>query len=234
MTALLIPRFESYRKLPVETMAIIGADAMTDGRVETLMFMHDDASLLPPSEPPGRLDSLNACVIYVREFLKYHPGCGLMGFGGGIAFGHPDIYKTPYDHNQLARYDFVSNMREAESHGRRITSPTQVAALDGFALIIRRELYEEMGGWEACLDDGVHFHMYDAWVSCMAARLGWETWVLPLPCHHEGGGTSVKRSDEYELLVRAAGYRDGQDLYDKAHRRIYEEFRDVLPIRTDR
>jgi len=204
--------------LPVTAMHC-GSTGVNGGLPDLLAFLHDDVTIEQ--------------TFWAGDVFRHfdtNSRCGLAGFGGGLGFADRDIYKTPYRLQQLPRHDFISNMREAESHGRRVTVPTRVAALDGFSLIIRRELYEQCGGWEQCLKDGIPFHMYDAWISCMAARYDWETWMLPIACHHAGGSTSVLMAEQYERCVKELGYRDGQELYDDAHRRIYDLFRDVLPI----
>lgn len=234
---------------PVEAMARGGTYLMAQQRgpghspSDIFLFLHDDTQFDTAARGWDRT---------IIDHFATHERCGLAGFGGGTGFGHPDIYKLPYDYHQLARYDFISNMREAEQHGRRVTSAQRVAALDGFSLAVSREFYERAGYvckgpgdpthdtrssaarglWDACLRDGIHFHMYDAWVSCRAVELGYETWMLPLPCHHVGGQTSVARDEQYQEVCRRLGYHDGQDLYDRAHERVYERFRRVLPIRV--
>lgn len=244
--AIYIEETEHYLS-PVEAMAI-GAQR-ADSESSILAFLHDDVLI----EPMSWEDK-------IAKHLAAYPRCGLVGFGGGVGFADIDIYKVPYDYRQLARVDFVSNMREAESHGRRVSEPMRVAALDGFALITSREFYmqagdrliwqnppltdppsvgapklvDSNGAWEVCLKDGVPYHMYDAWISCRAAELGYETWMLPVACHHQGGQTSVGRQTEYAQVVRRLGFVDAQDLYDQAHRRIYERFAGVLPIRVRR
>src|SRR5262249_58944005 len=55
---------------------------------------------------------------------------GLVGFGGGLIHGTPDIYRTPYRLGQLARGAYLSNTDDAESHGRRFTGSCDVAVLD--------------------------------------------------------------------------------------------------------
>ena len=74
------------------------------------------------------------------------PAVGLVGFGGALGHGDPDMYKKPYELSQLARRNFLSNMREAEAHGERFTGERDVACLDGFAIFARRQLLEKIGG----------------------------------------------------------------------------------------
>lgn len=226
---------------PVEAMAIAGADLLQRD-ADLIAFLHDDVII----EQEGWEQ-------VVLEHFSAHPRCGLAGFGGGLGFAHADIYKVPYDYRQLARIDFVSNMREAEHHGRRVKEAMRVAALDGFALITSREFYEKggyiptepadwqtapmrdgvhiRGAWDACLRDDIPFHEYDAWISCRAAELGYETWMLPIACHHQGGQTSVTRQQEYAGVLKRLGYSSPEDLYERGHRAVYERFGGLLPIR---
>jgi hypothetical protein len=231
--AIVVVQTDQYLS-PVEAMAL-GARAVSED-IGVFAFLHDDCIM----EQRG-WDRV------IVEFFADHPRCGLVGFGGGTGFAHDDIYKVPYDYRQLARVDFVSNMREAKSHGRRVTKPVQVAALDGFALIVTREFYtkagytvmntgrtggEWIGAWDACLADGVPFHCYDNWLSCRAAELGYEVWSLPIACHHQGGQTSVSRQTEYAQVVARLGFVSAEELYTKGHEVIYKRFNRVLPIRV--
>src|SRR5206468_896112 len=81
----------------------------------------------------------------LKEFED--PKVGLVGFGGATRHGQPGLYRDPYDYKQLARGNFLSNMTDAENHGRRFTGSREVVVLDGFALIIRRSMLAEFGGW---------------------------------------------------------------------------------------
>lgn len=216
-----------HRLSPVEAMAL-GVEHTSDTDT-VIAFLHDDMTITQQGWDTVILDH-----------FATHPRCGLVGFGGGTGFADADIYKLPYDYRQLARHDFVSNMRDAHLHGRRVTEPVRVAALDGFALIVSREFYARAGCscpqsvWEDCLSDGIPFHMYDAWISCRAAELGYETWMLPIECHHEGGRTSVQMAAEYAEVVARLGFESPEDLYAEAHRTIYDRFSRVLPIRIDK
>lgn len=236
-----------YPLSPVEAMALGTRYVPEDS--EVIAFLHDDMTITE-----------SGWDVAILDYFRTHPRCGLVGFGGGTGFADSDLYKLPYDYRQLARLDFVSNMRDAHLHGRRVTEATRVAALDGFALITSREFYDNAGdrlvyqrpvmtverplppdsdkqlvasngAWAACERDGIPFHMYDAWISCRAAELGYETWMLPIECHHEGGSTSVGRAADYAKVVARLGFESPEDLYAKAHRVIYDRFSRVLPIR---
>lgn len=229
---------------PVEAMAKAGQYLLGQERgigkspSDIFVFLHDDVLIEQRGWDQAILDH-----------FATHPRCGLAGFGGGVGFAADDIYKVPYDYRQLARLTFVSNMREAESHGYRVMTPCRVAALDGFALIVSRDFYTRFGplrepgaphlnrttsegAWDDCLRDGVPYHMYDAWISCRAAELGYEVWMLPVACHHQGGQTSVSRQTEYAQVVSRLGYASAEDLYAKGHEAVYRRFAGLLPIRV--
>ena len=182
-----------------------------------LCFMHDDAHL--------RSEAWDAVL---EKFFAEHPKCGLVGLGGALKFGHPWIYKIRYELPQLLRYEFRSNMKEWEKHGTRIVDAERVAFVDGFFLAFRREAFMEMGQWKRLKEYGLpEFHCYDLIACIEMIRLGWEIWVLPLLCHHEGGKTST--TPQYEAVVKHEGFRNGQELFEHAHKVAYERGRGILP-----
>lgn len=214
MIDLLIPRFDpEHPHSAVMNMAMLAAKS--DGDI--LAFLHDDVEIFDPGYD-------------AQGFFDKHPKCGMVGFGGALGLGTNDIYKRPYDLMQLARLDFVSNMKDAELHGRRVLEPTRVSVLDGFSQIIRRTAYEEVGRWDAVLDIGIEYHMYDAAMACLMAEKGWEVWMLPIPCHHAGGRTST--TPAYDAWLRSRGINGDGEVHAKAHRIIYDRFRNILPLRV--
>lgn len=230
-----------------------GVQAALETDAEIIACLHDDLLIEDPEWAQK-----------VLEWFDASPHCGLLGFGGGTGLAAGDIYQTPYNPMQLARQDFVSNMRDAESHGRRARSggghrwpylPERVACLDGFSQIGRREYWEgqergrtwtgEQGRPENLFETMQHWglihHAYDAALGAFAARLGWEVWMLPIACHHYGGRTAVADTRYHEWANRYAastergGVIEGtgdQVFWERSHRIVYEQFRDVLPIRT--
>lgn len=178
--------------------------AWRQSKADVIAYLHDDCVT---KEKDWHLRVL-------AEFES--PDVGLIGFGGALVHGSPELYKRPYDHRQLGRSHYMSNVDDAEVHGARFTGSNDVATLDGFALIVRRDILERAGGWPVGVLDYI---MYDQWLTCMAHRLGYRVRVVGVRCHHLGGRTAVtlKKADETGVE------------YDKAHRYIYNEFRDVLP-----
>lgn len=174
---------------------------------DVIAFLHDDTIINDP----------NWTERVLKEFEN--PKVGLVGFGGATGHGQPGLYRDPYDYKQLARSNFLSNMVDAENHGKRFTGSCDVAVLDGFALIVRRDVLEKSGGWP--LETPIGYACYDYWLSCMTRRLGYMIRVVGVPCQHLGGQTFVK-------LGIGKDPKHWQQYID-SHRYIYEEFPDALP-----
>ena len=161
----------------------------------------------------------------MREFAD--PAVGVVGFGGATGLGAVDIYHTPYRIHQLARFGYASNVPDWQTHGLRFAGERDVAVLDGFSIIVRRELLDKAGGWPI---KKLVFHNYDFWLCCMARRLGYRVRQVGVACHHLGGRNST-RPTYNGWLSRKLGKTDS-DVHREAHEYVYEEFRDVLPIRV--
>ena len=178
----------------------------------------------------------------VMAFFNLHPDVGLLGFGGGTGLGSDDIYKAPYNPHQLARQDFVSNMRDAEAHGRRVTVPTRVACLDGFSQIGRVAYWK---GWPCSVREGIDrtgpltnleknrvvHHAYDAYLGAFASVMGWQVYMLPIACHHYGGQTAVG-DQGYQKWAGEQREAGDQTFWTESHKQVYELLRGVLPIRV--
>lgn len=234
----------------VHAFAIGVRRALHDG-ANIIACLHDDLEI----EQDGWDEDV------VRLF-KACPRAGLCGFGGAKGLGSDDLYQVPYNPMQLARQNFGSNMRHAEVHGMRWEHAQPAACLDGFSQIGLREfwlggerlsfqgasfgtepypsqgnLFEQMQAW------GVTHHFYDGMLGCFAKRLGWQVWYLPITCHHHGGMTAVADPRYHAWANRYAQQTDrlegieeegtgDQIFWLRSHRIGYEQFRDVLPIRT--
>lgn len=179
----------------------------------------------------------------IRHFQR-HERCGLLGFGGATRLGASTLYQEPYDPMQLARIGFRSNLEDAEIHGVRSLLPERVACLDGFSQIGRRAFWlgldpRQMGSlddhrerpWTALSKLGIVHHFYDGALGCLARRYGWETWYLPLRGQHYGGQTAVGDAGYAEWAQQQIAGGD-RGFWEAAHRAGYENFRDVLPLRT--
>jgi hypothetical protein len=195
--------------------------AELDG-VRYIAALHDDVEITEPG--------WDAKVI--SRFAK--DSVGLVGFSGASGLGAGNIYKASYDPMQLARMGFISNMRDAELHGQRVTTARRVACCDGFAMVGRskwwvhgatRHQKNVTPPWEYMLRKGVKHHAYDSWLGLLAARAGWETWYEPIACHHYGGRTAVGNRDYNQQ-------ENDQKHWETAHRAFYDDGRDLLPLRV--
>lgn len=184
---------------------------------DILLYIHDDVDILEQGWDTRLLD-----------FFDLHPQAGLVGFGGALGLGDPDLYQKPYQLIQLARRNFISNMRDAEAHGQRCVWPTQVATVDGFSMACRISFLQKIGGFTWAPEWMVH-HNYDNALACLAARHHWEVWMLPVLCHHHGGLTATRPAYLDGLAKDHGG--DGE-VHRLGHEWLYKEFRDVLPIRV--
>lgn len=208
--------------------------ALAHSNAEVIACLHDDVEIKDPHWAEKVL----------RHFDR-QPSCGLLGFGGAIGLGSDDLYTTPYDPMHLARIGFRSNMINAEAHGVRSLLSERVACLDGFSQVGRREfwagyqratyhdgMYEERPRpWTHLETLGVSHHLYDGLLGCLAARYGWETWYLPIACHHFGGRTAV--GDEgYQAWAKTQVEGGDHGFWERAHEIGFNSFRDVLPLRV--
>lgn len=172
----------------------------TDGTTEPILaFLHDDLMIY---EKDWDLRVL-------KEFED--ETVGIVGFGGALRHGSPDLYTAPYRLPNLARGCFMSNMRTAEKHGTRFTGARDIAILDGFALFVRRSLFDKIGGWNLAAG----YFLYCEWLCCEARRAGYRIRLVGVDCEHLGGRTAsmVQVSDDFNA----------------AHRWLYDNYRDVLP-----
>jgi len=181
---------------------------------DALIYMHTDLEILDDNWAE-RL-----------AFELMEPDVGVVGFGGAMSMGHPDLYKRPYRMEQLARDDYWSNQVGWETHGRQETGERDVAVLDGFLLAVKGSLLKRLGGW-AWFPFG--FHCYDTSLCLMAHRLGYRVRMVGVRCDHHGGGTSTKA--EYVEWLRDRGRTVEQD-HQEPHVWVAHEFRDVLPVRV--
>ncbi len=198
----------------VESMAK-GAEKATG---DILIFCHDDVEIY------------ENWTEYLDILFTARPNIGLVGLHGATGLGTDDIYRVPYALQSLARIGPLSNMVDAEAHGKRTAIPQKVATVDGFFMAIRAEAYREIDGWEACLADGIPYHMYDHWMAMALRELNYETWLAPISCRHFGGGTEVKQSEKYETWAKENGFRDASEVHPRGHLAFYERFRGQLPV----
>jgi hypothetical protein len=204
-----------------------------------IAYLHDDLFM--------REDGWNTRI--ARCFAN--PEVTLAGVLGSPGLGRDEIYRDPYEFWHLSRTIATwSNVGNAEIHGERVTTEREVVFVDGVAMCLRRDFLDKVGGWSWWPPNLVH-HAYDYGLSCMVRRHGGRVWLVPVACKHgvrdfEGIREVEHRVDPIE--ESAGGGHSGTygakvytDLADKyggdtavhraGHRWVYDEFRDVLPLR---
>ena len=96
---------------------------------------------------------------------------------------------------------------------------------DGFSLIVRRSLLDQIDGWSWW--PFVH-HNYDTAIAAQCARAGKEVWFLPVSSDHLSGYTANNAPGK-KLLVEKGGERH---VHHASARALYHMFKDVLPLRS--
>jgi len=181
---------------------------------DILVLMHDDVTVYE-----------HAWADRVMEIFEKHPDCVAVGLGGAMGLGSDDLYKKPYQINQLARRGYVSNATDWQVHGGHETGVRQVAVLDAYFMAVRTKWMRRVGGWPTWLTH----HCVDTWLACKAAREGKSIYVVGCSVMHWGGGSSTK--DPYKALCKKLG-RTLETDHQIPHYEIYSRFGDVLPIRV--
>lgn len=167
---------------------------------------------------------------------------GVVGFGGAKQLGENDIYKVPYRLTQLRRIDYMSAQRDWETHGSYTRDCFDVSTLDGFALIVRRELLDKWkridesrsGFTYLCLKSGwpverYPFHNYDNALCLEAAKQGYRVRLVGIDCLHHGGVTSTSPAGQAHW--QAQGTTDAA-IHEQSHLALYEDGRGILPWRV--
>lgn len=187
---------------------------------DVLAYIHDDFRILERGWDER-----------VRRAFE-DPGVALVGFGGSTGLGRPGLYTAPYHWSQLCRTDFWSNMVDAEFHGHRTTENRSIVYSDGQSLVLRRSFLDEIAGWSWWPADIVH-HGYDMGLACMVRRAGRTAKLVPVACEHRrdrgGIGAFTRNSPIYHDL--ATKYGGDETVFTRAHRFVYDEFKDVMPLR---
>lgn len=111
----------------------------------------------------------------MRHFKEY-PKCGIIGLFGSTGIS-PEGCRCG---------EILSNVVNAEAHGKRAFNARMVSVLDGFALFYRTEVLDQcidLEYWEQVDYD------YDVCMESLAN--GWENWLVPLKCSHLSGITGA-------------------------------------------
>jgi hypothetical protein len=179
-----------------------------------IAYLHDDAFI------SGDGWDVETTGVFERE-----PRCGLAGYSGALGLGLDRLYDRPYDITNLIRMTFISNLRQAEAHGRRVLSVERVAVNDGYSLIVRQTLLDQIGGWEWW---PFPHHNYDTAIACQCARAGMHNYYIPVASDHLSGFTA--NNTEGATLLRERGGEAA--IHHASAKFLYDNFRDVLPLRV--
>lgn len=180
---------------------------------ELIVYVHDDVTIHDAN-----------WIMRVEDLFRERPDCAVIGLGGAQGLGHSDLYKRPYDIWQLARWGYVSNQTDWQTHGQRETHQRQVAVVDAFFMAVRTDWLKRINGWP---EHHLTHHCLDLWICLEAARQSKEVWMVGAGCTHHGGGSSTKPS--YEKAKWLQGGTLGSD-HQIPHRWLYDEYRDCLPL----
>jgi len=160
---------------------------------------------------------------------------GLVSFTGALGHGRPDLYRVPYHLPDLARQHFISNMRDAETHGARFTGARDVAIADGSSCFVRRSIldnWKHPGCAPGMVDQfpkhrgfpdhaPVGYFMWMENLCCEVRRQGFRIRMVGVDFTHLGGRTSAQHTTE-----------DRQRQYEQEHEYFYRHNRDVMPYRV--
>lgn len=129
------------------------------------------------------------------------------------------------------RIDSMSNMVEAELHGRRSLRFEYVTHGDGFFLAFRKEALEATKGFDTRYK---RFHFYDRDICLSILEKGYIGKYAPIFCHHRSGVTACS-SDYQEYVNQIRGVKEGGDKLDHdENMKIFDEkWAQKLPVMLD-
>lgn len=135
------------------------------------------------------------------EWMELHPECGICGPKlhqtgnrdmfeyAGAAGGYIDKYGFPFCRGRV--------MKMVEKDDGQYDIPEEVMWASGAAFMIRRELFNSLGGF--CKDFFAHMEEIDL---CWRARLeGWKVNVVPRSTVYHLGGGSLPQDSPYKLFL---------------------------------
>jgi len=166
------------------------------------------------------------------RYLQDLPACGVAGFYGAKGIGTNDIYRSPYVMQQLIRIENVSACYKMDPaiHGFRPPRGDfeEVAVMDGFSLIVRTGLLNELDGFDRSFPP---HHNYDNDICLESLNAGYKNYVISMDAEHLGGRTDVGE-DWNEPFGKSKA-----QIHQDAHPILYEKWKpgnhDIsLPVRV--
>lgn len=120
-------------------------------------------------------------ITVLRDFLQNRPSVGLAGARSEdpdgtaqeCAFAFPSLLREFASGLRLGVFDRLFS-RQLRSHGTP-DKPTEVDWVSGAALMIRREVFEQIG----LLDEGYFLYFEETDFAVRAKRAGWRCWHVP-------------------------------------------------------
>ena len=147
---------------------------------DLLMFLRDDVSVLEDGWDNR-----------ITEQFRADRYAGLGGFAGATGIGHLNLYKVPYEPQQLLP------VNPLDSYDSK-----RAAFLDSSCLIFTRRAYGEMGGWEDPLKCGFPPNgPFDLYASCRIAEMNYHAWYLPIH-HSKSSNGGFKWESDLELIYQ--------------------------------
>ena len=181
---------------------------------DVLVYLHDDVTV----HDSNWLNRIT--------HLFNNSECVCVGFGGATQLGHDDLYKVGYRLPYMARQGYVSNQTDWQTHGGLEKGDKRVAVVDAFCMAVRTSFLAGVGGWPI---KHLTHHCLDLWLACEAARAGKQVWMAGVSCTHHGGGSSTKPAYQRAKWLQGGSLESDHRL---PHRWLYDEYRDVLPIKV--
>ncbi len=131
---------------------------------------------------------------------------GMVGFTGALGHGTPNLYTNGYYLPNLARQNFMSNLRDAEKHGQRFSGERDVAVCDGLGIFVRRIILDQVGGWKKAYPYA--YWLYAEFLACEVRRQGYRIRMVGIECEHLGGKSSefIAASPTYDMMKLIYSY----------------------------
>lgn len=171
----------------------------------------------------------------LASFLDDHPRAGLAGSGveedaegtrWPFAFRFHNLVS---EFDQALKFGLVSKLLSRWSVARRMgESSAQAEWLSGCSLMVRREVFEQVG----LMDDGFFLYYEETDFCRRAAASNWERWYVPASrvYHMAGKSTGVSGEGALQRRVPAYWFESRRRYFYKHHGRAYAMATDLLWI----
>lgn len=174
---------------------------------------------------PGALKALT-------EFMKNNPKVGICGgsfeeIGGELwpyAFHFPSILSELEDGLRLG---LVSTLLSRWKVAQRMPAePTQVDWLPGASMLIRRQVFDQIG----LMDEGYFLYFEETDFCLQAARAGWECWYVPASriMHIAGQSTGVTATTDCPKRLPQYWFNSRRRYFVKNHGHFYTAIVDIV------